>query len=45
MAKKKSMNIMLLAGKGHENFQIIGSERFKFDDKETLISLSKKLKH
>jgi len=41
MAKRKSMNIMLLAGKGHENYQIIGSKRNKFDDKETLISLTK----
>ena len=45
MAKRKDMNIMLLAGKGHENYQIIGSKKYRFDDKETLISLSKKLKH
>ena len=42
MAKRKSMNIMLLAGKGHENYQIIGSERKPFDDRETLISLGRK---
>ena len=41
MAKRKSMNIMLLAGKGHENYQIIGSKRTKFDDRETLLSLTK----
>ena len=41
MAKRKSMNIMLLAGKGHENYQIIGSEKNRFDDKETVISLTK----
>ena len=41
MAKRKSMNIMLLAGKGHENYQIVGSERNKFDDRETLISLTR----
>ncbi len=40
MTKRKSMNIMLLAGRGHENYQIIGSERYKFDDRETLISLT-----
>ncbi len=39
MAKRRTMNIMLLAGKGHENYQIIGSKRHKFDDRETLISL------
>ena len=41
MAKRKSVNIMLLAGKGHENYQIIGSEKNRFDDKEALISLTK----
>ena len=41
MAKRKSMNIMLLAGKGHENYQIIGSEKNRFDDKEMVISLTK----
>ena len=41
MAKRKNMNIMLLAGKGHENYQIIGSEKIKFDDKETLINLGR----
>ena len=41
MAKRKSMNIMLLAGKGHETYQIIGSKRNKFDDRETLLSLIK----
>ena len=41
MAKRKDRNIMLLAGKGHENYQIVGSNKNKFDDKETLISLTK----
>ncbi len=41
MAKRKNTNIMLLAGKGHEDYQIIGSKRNSFDDKETLISLTK----
>ena len=40
MAKRKGMNIMLLAGKGHEEYQIVGSERKKFDDRETLLSLT-----
>ncbi|MDR2814490.1 MAG: UDP-N-acetylmuramoyl-L-alanyl-D-glutamate--2,6-diaminopimelate ligase [Prevotellaceae bacterium] len=29
-------DIILVAGKGHENYQIIGKEKFHFDDKETL---------
>ena len=40
MAKRKGMNIMLLSGKGHENYQIVGSKRNKFDDRETLLSLT-----
>jgi UDP-N-acetylmuramoyl-L-alanyl-D-glutamate--2,6-diaminopimelate ligase len=27
-------DIVLLAGKGHEDYQIIGTERFHFDDRE-----------
>jgi len=27
-------DIVLIAGKGHENYQIIGTQRFDFDDKE-----------
>ncbi len=30
----KSGDIVLIAGKGHENYQIIGSERLDFDDRE-----------
>ena len=41
MDKRKGMNIMLLAGKGHENYQIVGSKRNKFDDRETLLSLTR----
>ena len=41
MAKRKGMNFMLLAGKGHENYQIVGSKRNKFDDRETLLSLTR----
>ena len=41
MSKRKKMNVLLLAGKGHEDYQIIGSKKNRFDDKETLISLAK----
>ena len=30
----KKGDIILIAGKGHENYQIIGSEKFHFDDRE-----------
>lgn len=32
-------DIVLIAGKGHENYQEINGERFHFDDKETVIEL------
>jgi UDP-N-acetylmuramoyl-L-alanyl-D-glutamate--2,6-diaminopimelate ligase len=31
-------DIILLAGKGHEKYQIIGSERFYFDDREEAVA-------
>ncbi len=36
-------DIILVAGKGHENYQIIGSEKHHFDDKETLREMFKEL--
>jgi UDP-N-acetylmuramoyl-L-alanyl-D-glutamate--2,6-diaminopimelate ligase len=30
---------LLLAGKGHENYQIVGSEKFHFDEREILANL------
>ena len=34
----KSGDIMLVAGKGHENYQIVGKEKHHFDDKEEVIA-------
>jgi len=36
-------DIILVAGKGHENYQIIGSEKHHFDDKETIRELFNEL--
>ncbi|MDR2937664.1 MAG: UDP-N-acetylmuramoyl-L-alanyl-D-glutamate--2,6-diaminopimelate ligase [Prevotellaceae bacterium] len=36
-------DIILVAGKGHENYQIIGNEKHHFDDKETLRTMFKEL--
>jgi len=36
-------DIILIAGKGHEKYQIIGDEVFDFDDKEVVIEILKKL--
>lgn len=37
-------DIILIAGKGHENYQIIGREKIHFDDKEEVIKAIKNLK-
>ena len=34
----KSGDIVLVAGKGHENYQIVGKEKHHFDDKEEVIA-------
>ena len=33
----KSGDIILIAGKGHEKYQIIGKKKFHFDDLEEII--------
>ena len=40
----KSGDILLIAGKGHENYQIIGTERKYFNDKEEVVKFDSKLK-
>ena len=37
-------DIILIAGKGHENYQVIGREKIHFDDKEEVIKAIKKIK-
>lgn len=32
--KAKSGDVVIIAGKGHENYQIIGADKFHFDDRE-----------
>ena len=32
-------DILLLLGKGHENYQIIGNKKFPFNDKETVLKI------
>ncbi len=43
--KKASANdVVLIAGKGHENYQIIGNEKFDFDDREVALEALEKIK-
>jgi len=42
LAKKD--DIILVAGKGHENYQVLGREKIHFDDREKIIESIKKLK-
>ncbi len=37
-------DIILIAGKGHEDYQIIGREKFHFDDREKVIEAVKKFR-
>ena len=34
---------LLIAGKGHENYQIIGKKIYRFSDKETVLKILKKI--
>lgn len=43
LSKISSGDNLLIAGKGHENYQIIGKNTFEFSDKEKVKELSKKL--
>ena len=42
LSKLSSGDTLLIAGKGHENYQIIGKDIFEFSDKEKVKELAKK---
>ena len=37
VARRRSNDVVIIAGKGHENYQIIGSDKFHFDDREVAV--------
>lgn len=42
--KAKPGDVVLIAGKGHETYQIIGNDKFHFDDREIALEALEKLK-
>lgn len=37
IAEARANDVVIIAGKGHENYQIIGNEKFHFDDREVAL--------
>ncbi len=44
IARAKPNDVVLIAGKGHETYQVVGSEKFHFDDREIAREALQKLK-
>ncbi len=42
--KAKPNDVVIIAGKGHENYQIIGNEKYHFDDREIALEALESLK-
>jgi UDP-N-acetylmuramoyl-L-alanyl-D-glutamate--2,6-diaminopimelate ligase len=43
IGKAKPEDVVLIAGKGHETYQIIGSDKFHFDDREVALEAIRKI--
>jgi UDP-N-acetylmuramyl tripeptide synthase len=43
IAKAKPGDVVLIAGKGHETYQIVGNDKFHFDDREEALDALRKL--
>ncbi len=44
ISKAKPKDVVIIAGKGHETYQIIGNDKYHFDDREAAIEALEKLK-
>jgi len=44
IAKAKENDVVIIAGKGHETYQIVGNEKYHFDDREIALEALEKLK-
>jgi len=44
IAKAKENDVVIIAGKGHETYQIVGNEKYHFDDREIAREALEKLK-
>jgi UDP-N-acetylmuramyl-tripeptide synthetase len=43
IAKAKPGDVVLIAGKGHETYQIVGNDKFHFDDREEALDALRKI--
>jgi UDP-N-acetylmuramyl-tripeptide synthetase len=43
IASAKADDVVIVAGKGHENYQIVGNDKFHFDDREVALEAIAKL--
>ena len=44
IALAKSDDVVIIAGKGHETYQIVGNDKFHFDDREVALDVIRKLR-
>ena len=44
ISKAEPNDVVLIAGKGHENYQIVGNDKFHFDDREIALEALERLK-
>ncbi len=45
VSRAKPTDVVIIAGKGHETYQIIGQEKFHFDDREIALEAIEKLRN